>query len=61
MGSTEPIFGDEYRNPVRPSTTVDTNPTPSCSVWGTSSGHDLYEHFESFRQPFHPHDPSSET
>jgi hypothetical protein len=61
MGSTEPIFGDEYRTPVHPSTTVDTNPTPAHSVWRTSSGHDLYEHFESFRQPFHPHDPPSET
>jgi hypothetical protein len=61
MGSTEPIFGDEYRTPVCPSTTVDTNPTPTCSVWRTSSGHDLYENFESFRQPFQPHDPPSET
>jgi hypothetical protein len=26
MGSTEPIFGDEYRTPVHPSTTVETNP-----------------------------------
>jgi hypothetical protein len=61
MGSTEPIFGDEYRTHVRPSTTVDTNPTLARSVWRTSLGCDLYEHFESFRQPFHPHDPSSET
>jgi hypothetical protein len=61
MGSTEPIFGDEYRTPVHPSTVVDTNPTPARSVWRTSSGCDLYEHFESFRQPFHPHDPPSET
>jgi hypothetical protein len=61
MGSTELIFGDEYRTPICPSTEVDTNPTPACYVWRTSSGHDLYEHFESFRQPFHPHDPSSET
>jgi hypothetical protein len=61
MGSTEKIFGDEYRTPVHPSTTVDTNPTPSHSVWRTSLGHYLYEHFESFRHPFHPHDPPSET
>lgn len=61
MGSTEPIFGDEYRTLVHPSTTVETNPTPACSVWRTSSGCDLYEHFESFRQPFPPHDPPSET
>jgi hypothetical protein len=61
MGSTEPIFGDEYRTLVHPSTAVDTNPTPSRSVWRTSSGRDLYEHFKSFRQPFHPHDPPSET
>jgi hypothetical protein len=61
MGSTEPIFGDEYRTPVHPSTAVDTNPTPARSVWRTSSRRDLYEHFESFRQPFHPHDPPSET
>jgi hypothetical protein len=60
MGSTEPIFGDEYRNHVRPSTTVDTNPTPARSVWRNSSGEDLYENFESFRQPFQPHDPPSE-
>jgi hypothetical protein len=61
MGSTEPIFGDEYRTLVRPSTVVDTNPTPAHSVWRTSSGRDLYEHFKSFRQPFQPHDPHSET
>jgi hypothetical protein len=60
MGSTEPLFGDEYRNPVHPSTTIATNPTPSRSVWRTSSGCDLYEHFESIRQPFRPHDPPSE-
>jgi hypothetical protein len=61
MGSMEPIFGDEYRTPVRPSTAVETSPTPIRSVWRTSSGCDLYEHFESIRQPFHPHDPPSET
>jgi hypothetical protein len=61
MGSTEPIFGDEYRTPVPPSTAVETNPTPSHSVWRTSLGCDLYEHFESIQQPFHPHDPPSET
>jgi hypothetical protein len=61
MGSTEPIFGDDYRNPIRPSTAVDTNPTPARSIWRTSSGRDLYENFESFRQPFHPHDPPGET
>jgi hypothetical protein len=61
MGSTEPIFGDEYRTLVCPSTAVETNPTPTRSVWRTSSGRDLYEHFESFRQPFQPHDPLSET
>jgi hypothetical protein len=60
MGSTEPIFGYKYRTPIRPSTTVETNPTPACSVWRISSGHDLYEHFEYFRQPFQPHDPPSE-
>jgi hypothetical protein len=48
MGSTEATFGDEYRNLVRPTTEVDTNPTPTHSVWRTSSGRDLYEHFESF-------------
>jgi hypothetical protein len=61
MGSTEKIFGDEYRTPLCPSTVVETNPTLACSVWRTSSGHDIYEHFESFRQPFHSHDPPSET
>jgi hypothetical protein len=61
MGYTKPTFGDEYRTLVRPSTAIDTNPTPACYVWSTSSGHDLYENFESFRQPFHPHDPPSET
>jgi hypothetical protein len=61
MGSTEPTFGDEYRTPVCPSTAVDTNPTHARYVWRTSSGCDLYEHFESFQQPFHPHDPPSET
>jgi hypothetical protein len=61
MGSTEPIFGDEYRTHVHPTTAVDRNPTPSHFVWRTSSGRDLYEHFESFRQPFNPHDPPVET
>jgi hypothetical protein len=61
IGSTEPTFGDEYRTLVCPSTAVDTNPTPTLSVWRTSLGRDLYENFESFRQPFHPHDPPGET
>jgi hypothetical protein len=61
MGSTEPTFGDEYRTHVHPTTVVDTNPTPSRSVWRTSSGRDLYENFESFRQPFNPHDPPVES
>jgi hypothetical protein len=61
MGSTEPIFGDDYRTPIRPTTAVDPNPTPAHSVWRTSSGRDLYEHFESIRQPFNPHDPPVET
>jgi hypothetical protein len=61
MGSIEPTFGDEYRTPVRPSTAVDTNPTLARSLWRTSSGRDIYANFESFRQPFHPHDPPSET
>jgi hypothetical protein len=61
MGSIEPIFGDEYRTLVCPSTIIDTNPTPAHSVWRNSSGHNLYENFESFRQPFHPHDPPGET
>jgi hypothetical protein len=61
MGSIEPIFGDEYRTLVCPTTKVVTNHMPSHSVWRTSSGRNLYEHFESIRQPFHPHDPPSET
>ena len=61
MGSTQPIFGEEYRTPIRPGTAVNTNPTSSHSIWRTSSGRDLYEHFESIRQPFHSHDPPSET
>jgi hypothetical protein len=61
MGSTEPIFGDEYRTPIHPITAVDTNPTPTRSVWTTSLGRDLYENFESFRKSFQPHDPPSET
>jgi hypothetical protein len=48
MGSTEPIFGDEYRTHVRPTTVVDKNPTPDRSISRTSSGWDLYENFESF-------------
>jgi hypothetical protein len=48
MGSTKPIFGDEYRTLVRSSTTVDTNTTPTHSVWRTSSRRNIYEHFESF-------------
>jgi hypothetical protein len=47
MGSTKPIFGDEYRNLVHPPTIVDTNPTPSHYVWRTSSRRNLYDHFES--------------
>jgi hypothetical protein len=46
MGSIEPIFGDEYRTPIHPTTVVNTNPAPTCSIWRTSSRHDLYEHFE---------------
>jgi hypothetical protein len=61
MGSTEPIFGDEYRTHVCSATIVDTNPTLSHSVWRTSLGRDIYDHFESFRQPFNPHDPPVET
>jgi hypothetical protein len=61
MGSTKPIFGDEYRTLVRPTTIVDTNSTPPRSIWRTSSGCDLYEHFESIRQPFNPRDPPVET
>jgi hypothetical protein len=45
MGSIEPIFSGEYRTHVRPTTVVDTNPTPARSVWRTSLGRDLYEHF----------------
>jgi hypothetical protein len=48
MGSTEPTFGDEYRTLVCPTTAVYTNPTASHSVWRTSSGCDLYYHFEFF-------------
>jgi hypothetical protein len=61
MGSIGPTFGDEYRNLVRPTTAVHTNPTPVHSIWRTSSGCDLYENFESFRQPFNPHDPPVES
>jgi hypothetical protein len=34
MGSIEPTFGDEYRTPVHPTTTVDTNPTPVIMYGG---------------------------
>jgi hypothetical protein len=61
MGSTEPTFGDEYRTLVHPTIAVDTNHTPTHFVWRTSSGRDLYENFESFQQPFNPHDPPVET
>jgi hypothetical protein len=61
MGSTEPIFCDKYRTPIRPSTAIETNPTPAHSIWRTSLGRNLYEHFKSIRQSFHPHDPPSET
>jgi hypothetical protein len=61
MGSIEPIFGDDYRTLVHPSIAVDMNPTLAHSVWRTSLGRDLYEHFKSFLQPFQPHDPPSET
>jgi hypothetical protein len=61
MGSTEPTFGDEYKTLFHPTTAIDTNPTPSHSIWRTSSGSDLYENFESFRQPFNPHDPLVES
>jgi hypothetical protein len=61
MGSTEPTFGHEYRTHVHPTTTIDTNPTPAHSIWRNSSGCDLYEHFESFQQPFNPHDPPIES
>jgi hypothetical protein len=60
IGSMEPLFGDEYRTPVHPRTVVATNPTPARSIWRTSMGRDLYENFESIRQPFPLHDPPSE-
>jgi hypothetical protein len=45
MGSIEPIFGNDYRTPIRPTTTVDTHHTPTHFVWRTPLGCDLYEHF----------------
>ena len=35
MGSTQPIFGEEYRTPIPPRTTVNTNFTPARSIWRT--------------------------
>jgi hypothetical protein len=61
MGSMELTSGDEYRTLVCPTIDVDTNPTLARSVWRTSLGRDLYEHFKSFRQPFNPHDPLVES
>jgi hypothetical protein len=56
MGSTQPIFGEEYGTPVRPSTATSISPTTARSIWRTPSGRNLYEHFESIRHPFHPDD-----
>jgi hypothetical protein len=61
MGSTKPTFGDEYRTLVHATTVVDTNPTPTHSIWRTSSRCNLYEHFKSFRHPFNLHDPLVES
>jgi hypothetical protein len=38
MGSTQPIFGEEYRTPIRPSTAVSISPTTARSIWRTPSG-----------------------
>jgi hypothetical protein len=56
MGSTQPIFGEEYGTPVRPSTATSISPTTARSIWRTPSGRNLYEHFESIRHPFRPDD-----
>jgi hypothetical protein len=61
MGSIEPTFGDEYRTLFQPTTAIDTNPTPAHFVWINSLERDLYDNFESFRQPFNPHDPPIES
>ena len=57
MGSTEPIFSDDFRTLVRPTNTIDPHQTPARSVWRNPSGCDIYEHFEYIRQPLNPHDP----
>jgi hypothetical protein len=57
MGSTQPIFGEEYGTPVRPSTATSISPTTARSIWRTPSGRNLYEHFDSIRHPFHPDGP----
>jgi hypothetical protein len=54
------VFGEEYRTFVRPSAVENKNPTPTRSIWRTPSGHSLYEHFKSIRQPFHPDNFPSE-
>jgi hypothetical protein len=61
MGSTEPIFGDDYRTPIRPTTIVDTNHTHTHYVWINPLGHDLYDNFEYIQQPLNPRDtPATE-
>jgi hypothetical protein len=57
MGSTQPIFGEEYGTPVRPSTATSISPTTARSIWRTPSGRNLYEHFDSIRHPFRPDGP----
>jgi hypothetical protein len=55
-GSTKPIFGDDYRTPIHPTTAIDTHQTHSFSVWRNPLGHDLCEHFEYIHKPLNPHD-----
>jgi hypothetical protein len=38
MGTTQPIFGEESRTPIHPSTAVSISPTTTHSIWRTPSG-----------------------
>jgi hypothetical protein len=57
MGSTEPIFSDDFRTHVCPTDIVDPHQTPSLFVWMNPSRHNHYDNFEYIRQPLNPHDP----
>ena len=61
MGSTKPIFNDDFRTPVHPTDETNPHQTHARSVSKTPSRRDIYEHFDFIQQPLDPHDPLAST